>query len=288
MGVQEWIPAILGIGTVMRKLLLAGTAVAVVMAAGSAGAADLSRPVYKAPPPPIPVFSWTGLYVGVHVGGAWGTKEWSDPVVFDGFTTFTFNDTTLNNYGVNGFLGGLQIGYNYQSGPWVWGVEAQASWAGIRGSDACFFFGKGTCKTNVDALGSFAVRFGGTIDRAMLYVKGGLAWAYERHALSTFFFGGKGSGDIATVTSESKHWRWGGMLGAGVEFAFTNSISGKLEYNYMDFGTRTYTFGPISNPFGPPGSSETLDVKIRQNIHLVKVGLNFRWDVGKAPVVARY
>src|SRR5262245_56152722 len=271
-------------GIVMRKLLLAGTAVAVVMAAGSAGAADLSRPVYKAPPPPIPVFSWTGWYVGVHVGGAWGTKEWLDPVAFDGVSTFTLNDTTINNYGVNGFLGGVQIGYNYQSGPWVWGVEAQASWAGIRGSDACgFFAGKNnTCKTNVDALGSFAVRFGGTIDRAMLYVKGGLAWAYERHRINGTFFGGKGSSTTATVTVEDKHWRWGGMLGAGVEFAFTNSISGKLEYNYMDFGTRSYTFAfpQVINFDG-----ETVDVKIRQNIHLVKVGLNFRWD---QPVVARY
>jgi outer membrane immunogenic protein len=274
----------------MRKILLASTAIAVVMAAGAAGAADMSRPVYKAPPPPIPVFSWTGWYVGVHVGGAWGTKEWSDPVFtgFDGGTPFvvSFPDLTTNNYGVNGFLGGVQIGYNYQSGPWVWGVEAQASWAGIRGSDPCFFFGKGTCKTNVDALGSFAVRFGGTIDRAMLYVKGGLAWAHERHATDAIF-GGKFPGEIATLTAEAKHWRWGGMLGAGVEFAFTNSISGKLEYNYMDFGTRTYSFGPFSNPFDP-GFSETLDVKIRQNIHLIKVGLNYRFDLGKAPVYAKY
>src|SRR5262245_29996408 len=100
----------------MRKILLAGTALAVVMGANSAGAADLSRPVYKAPPP-IPVFSWTGWYVGVHVGGAWGTKEWSDPVFtgFDGGIPFvaSFPDVTLNNYGVNGFLGGVQIGYNY-------------------------------------------------------------------------------------------------------------------------------------------------------------------------------
>jgi outer membrane immunogenic protein len=271
----------------MRKLLLAGTAVAVVMAAGSAGAADLSRPVYKAPPP-IPVFSWTGWYVGVHVGGAWGTKEWSDPTVFDGFTTFNFPDTTINNYGVNGFLGGVQIGYNYQSGPWVWGVEAQASWAGIRGSDSCpFFIGKSTtCKTNVDALGSFAVRFGGTIDRAMLYVKGGLAWAYERHRISSpnfISFDGIGAGAFSI---EQKHWRWGGMLGAGVEFAFTNSISGKLEYNYMDFGTRTYSFAfPGVFPFVTP---EDVDVKIRQSIHLVKVGLNYRFDVGKYPVSARY
>ena len=271
----------------MRKLLLAGTAVAVVMAAGAAGAADLSRPVYKAAPPPIPVFSWTGFYVGVHVGGAWGTKEWSDPSVFffagkAGVPTTTFfPDTTINNYGVNGFLGGGQIGYNLQSGPWVWGLEAQASWAGIRGSDACPFFDgiDPTCKTNVDALGSFAVRFGGTIDRAMLYVKGGVAWAYERHRISApgIAFDGLGAYSV-----ENKHWRWGGMLGAGVEFAFTNSISGKLEYNYMDFGTRTYSF--VITPVGDL-TPETFDVKIRQTIHLVKVGLNFRWD---NPVVARY
>jgi opacity protein-like surface antigen len=116
----------------MRQLLLAGTAVAVVMTAGAAGAADMARPLYKAPPP-VPVFTWTGWYVGVHVGGAWGTKEWQDPsgAFFSGSVpsgiAFSFPDTTINNYGVNGFLGGVQIGYNYQSGPWVWGVEAQAS-----------------------------------------------------------------------------------------------------------------------------------------------------------------
>ena len=87
------------------------------------------------------------------------------------------------------------------------GVEAQASFAGIRGSDPCFFFsGKSTCKTKVDALGSFAVRFGGTIDRAMLYVKGGLAWANERHAINTIFFGGKGTGDMR-MSSPRQHWR---------------------------------------------------------------------------------
>ena len=91
------------------------------------------------------------------------------------------------------------------------------------------------------------------------------------------------------LTTETKQWRWGGMLGAGVEFAFTNSISGKLEYNDMDFGTRTYTFGPVSPPFADPGSGELVELKIRQNIHLVKVGLNYRLSiVGKYPVTARY
>ena len=96
-----------------------------------------------------------------------------------------------------------------------------------------------SCKTNVDALGSLAVRFGGTIDRALLYVKGGLAWAYETHKISA---PGNPIDGFGSFSVEQKHWRWGGMLGAGVEFAFTNTISGKLEYNYMDFGTRTYSF----------------------------------------------
>ena len=140
-----------------------------------------------------------------------------------------------------------------------------------------------TCKTNVDALGSFAVRFGGTIDRAMLYVKGGLAWAYERHKISA---PGTSIDGFGAFSVENKHWRWGGMLGAGVEFAFTNSISGKLEYNYMDFGTRTYSFVIAHSVW--VSTDGTVDVKIRQNIHLVKVGLNYRFDVGKYPVSARY
>ena len=237
----------------MRKLLLAGTAVAVVMAAGSAGAADLA---VRSTRPRLPDF---GLQLDRLLRRRarrrclghekCPIRTCSSSVKVAARHRF-FPDTTINNYGVNGFLGGVQIGYNYQSGPWVWGVEAQASWAGIRGSDACPFFGgkAPTCKSNVDALGSFAVRFGGTIDRAMLYVKGGLAWAYERHKIS-------GPGDFdgfGAFSVENKHWRWGGMLGAGVEFAFTNSISGKLEYNYMDFGTRTYTFviAPIGDSSG--------------------------------------
>ena len=136
---------------------------------------------------------------------------------------------------------------------------------------------------DVDALGSFAVRFGRTIDRALLYVKGGLAWAYETHKVSA---PGNQFDGFGAFSVENKHWRWGGMLGAGVEFAFTNSISGKLEYNYMDFGTRTYSFAfPGVFPFVTP---EDVDVKIRQSIHLVKVGLNYRFDVGKYPVSARY
>ena len=264
----------------MKKLFLASTALAAVMAAGSADAADV--PVYKARPPMVAPWSWTGWYVGVHLGGAWGTKEWSNPFFPDDPTPLPFlNDLALVNYGVNGFIGGGQIGFNYQSGWVVWGVEAQASAANIQGSDRCpFFGGKVTCRTRVSALGSFAARLGGAVDRAMLYVKGGVAWAHEKHTLAgaDFFFLGK-SPTPEFFGDDSKHWRWGAMVGAGIEYAFTSSVSAKLEYNYMDFGKRTYNFLIDDVP---------IDVTVRQNLHLIKVAVNWRLDVGKYPVAARY
>jgi opacity protein-like surface antigen len=69
------------------------------------------------------------------------------------------------------------------------------------------------------------------------------------------------------------------MVGAGIEYAFTSSVSAKLEYNYMDFGKRTYYFLIDDVP---------IDVTVRQNLHLIKVGVNWRLDFGKYPVVARY
>jgi len=153
------------------------------------------------------------------------------------------------------------------------GVEAQASAAGIRGRDNCgsnfFFGGKASCKTNVDALGSFAVRFGGTIDRALLFVKGGAAWAHETHTFD--FFVGKN----AQVSFEKKEWRWGAMLGAGVEFAFTNNISGKVEYNYN--GLRQ-AVGPVrhlrvhSNPLRDESSPKHAPGQSRPELSLFRAG----------------
>src|SRR2546429_7571800 len=107
----------------MRKIVLGSIALAALMA-GPAMAADLARPVYKAAPPPPPLFSWTGFYLGVHVGSAWGTKE--EPLTLLGGAIIN-----QNNYAINGFLGGGQVGFNYQVGPVVWGVEAQFSAADI-------------------------------------------------------------------------------------------------------------------------------------------------------------
>jgi outer membrane immunogenic protein len=247
----------------LRATLLSATAASLIMG-GAAHAAD-----FFAPPMPVPAFDWTGLYIGAHVGGGWGTKEWTDPFGVKGGQRETVFDGTLGSYNINGFLGGGQIGYNWQHDWVVFGVEAQASWADMKGSDLFFAAKEGELfvsgRSKVDALGSFAGRIGGSFDRTMLYVKGGAAWAREKHTLDIFFLG-KERGDRGS----SSDTRWGWMLGAGVEHAFTDSISGKLEYNYMDFGKKSHRFR-ISQ------EDEVIGARIRQDIHLVKAGINFRF-----------
>src|SRR5207247_5109264 len=97
----------------MKRFLLAGVALSALLG-GSATAADLAvkAPVYRAPPL---VWSWTGFYIGAHIGAGWGTKEWTNNTAPVGILTFAFSSD--NSHTVNGILGGGQIGYNWQAGP---------------------------------------------------------------------------------------------------------------------------------------------------------------------------
>src|SRR5262245_25005441 len=117
----------------MRKLLLSGVATTLLVGTSfSVNAADIG-PTYKAPPP-VPYFSWTGIYVGGHVGGGWGRKDWADPTNFFGAAPFPFTQANRDH---EGFILGGQIGANYQLGRWVVGVEADASWSDIDGYAKC-------------------------------------------------------------------------------------------------------------------------------------------------------
>ena len=220
----------------MKKITLGTTALAAVVAAGAAQAADLPTkarvaPVYAAP------FNWTGFYIGAHIGAGWATAE------LDPFTT----------HNLNGFLGGGQIGYNWQSGWAVFGVEADASLADIKGS----FFDFGI-SSKIDSLGTVTARFGGAVAHALVYVKGGGAWAHDKH-------------QIEGLSASETIWGW--TVGAGVEYAFAPNWSGKVEYNFLDFGKHTFTFEPIP-----------LQEDIRQTVHTVKFGINYRFG---GPMAAR-
>lgn len=229
----------------------------------------------KAPRAPLaaPVWSWTGFYIGAHVGGGWGTIE-SELAGFPyvpmlesaSYLGFGGGPFPIASGTVNGFLGGGQIGYNFQSGIVVFGIEADASWTNIKGTTPCLFIL--SCEREVQALGTITGRLGFTADRALIYVKGGGAWAHVEHDVKLFG---------TSVTSADKTL-WGWTVGTGVEYAITENWSAKLEYNYMDFGSNTLGF-PIEE-FG------TVNVDTTTSIHAVKFGVNYRF--GGGPVVARY
>jgi outer membrane immunogenic protein len=235
----------------MRKILLAGVAAAALTAVSSAMAADLGTPVYKVPPAPVAVApNWTGFYIGANGGGGWGTQEFfeSDP----------FSGKALSSIGVNGFLGGGQVGYNYQTGWLVLGVEGSFDWANINGDGP---LEGDTFSANTDWLANVTGRVGGTVDHALLYVKGGVAWAHDKYDINEIDFDYTGS---ATRT--------GALLGAGIEYAFTPHWSGRVEYNFMDFGKNNVTF-----------CEDGVDCEaypIKQYIHTVTVGLNYKFDWG--------
>src|SRR5262245_33650094 len=112
----------------MRHFLLASVAAAAIALATTPQAAVAADLAVKAPPI-VPVFSWTGVYVGVNLGVGWGRKNWSDP-----FPPPVAGDQ-LN---IGGAIAGGQIGFNYQVGAAVWGLEADADWANIQGTNTCF------------------------------------------------------------------------------------------------------------------------------------------------------
>ena len=115
-------------GIVMKKFLLATTAL-VVLAATSAGAADMyARPAYTPPPPPLPVYSWTGLYFGGNVGYSWGQSKSDRTGSLVGLGV-----NVRESQEVDGAIGGVQTGYNYQFGTWVFGLETDIQASGQKG-----------------------------------------------------------------------------------------------------------------------------------------------------------
>ena len=235
--------------------LLATIATAVIVGSSPVLAADIvplkAAPSYGA----VPAFSWTGFYVGAHLGTAWGTVE-SEIPLGSGFVL------PISSHTINGLLGGFQAGVNYQIGWAVLGIEGQFSFADINGKTPCLLIVK--CSTDVNYLGSVAGRLGFAADRALIYVKGGVAFAD-----SDYFADVLGAGIITASASDT---RIGWMIGTGVEYAFTPSWSAKIEYNYMDFGNKTL---PFDVRFG--GGSTSIDVDVDQKIHLVKFGVNYRF-----------
>jgi outer membrane immunogenic protein len=244
---------------------------------GPAGAALAADVPVKAPLLPPSAYNWTGIYVGAHVGYGGGMKDWIN---------FEFD------YAAKGPLGGIQLGINQQIGNWLIGIEGDFSWADIKGSQGYVRFGPvdglritSAASSKIDMVTTVAGRLGFAADRWLVYIKAGAAWAHEKHTFNETqeLFGRSAS--VGTTAVNGAETRFGPMFGVGAEYAFVASWSAKLEYNYLDFRT-----GSV-NLIGSRAASGFVDpfvttTGLPQAIHLVKLGVNYRFGPDAPPPIA--
>ena len=289
-----------------HKLAIAGTAAIGALAfAGAALAADLPARTYTKAPMMSPVFSWTGFYVGGHVGAGWGTTESNLDVgktlVSNGIDPISLALVLpLAQTQMSGFLGGVQAGYNWQSGIMVFGIEGDFSGADIKGNAPCLLILN--CGTKVDWTADITGRLGATVgDRGLLYVKGGAAWINRKFSIgnSVAVAGGGGGGRPFAVTDGDggvfsaggaingsvTNTRLGALLGAGIEYSVTSNWSVKLEYDYMDFGSQNVNVPVVASggycyPAGVCHSGSfafNANVNLKDAVNTVKVGANYHF-----------
>jgi outer membrane immunogenic protein len=252
----------------MKKFLLGAIGLVALSFAAPASAADLAaRPYTKAPPMIAAIYDWSGFYIGAN--GGWGSsrKCW-DFTAPDG--TFIASEGC---HDATGGVAGGQVGYRWQSSAWVFGVEAQGNWADLRGQNQSIAPGLGgfTNRSKIDAFGLFTGQVGYAWNNALLYVKGGGAVTADRFNVNTTV------GNILVATSGDQT-RWGGTVGAGVEFGFAPSWTLGVEYDHLFMGNKLTTFAT------PAGAFFGTD-RIHQDVDLVTARVNYRWG---GPVVGKY
>jgi outer membrane immunogenic protein len=234
----------------MMKLKLLGTGLAamtLLATALSAQAADIPRPIYKGVQPVVAYYNWTGFYLGINGGYGWGTSTWS-----------LLPGTKISP---NGFLVGGTIGYNYQVGSFVWGLEADWDWSGAKGSVTCAAVA--TCTTESPWLATFRGRVGYAFDRWLPYLTAGGAYGNVKATVSVPVFG---------VAASANQSNLGWTVGGGIEYAFLGNWSAKLEYLYVDLGSVNAGIVPIVN-----------NVTFKENI--IRAGLNYKFS---GPIFSRY
>jgi outer membrane immunogenic protein len=219
----------------MKTVLLASAGLLVLSAFAPASAADMAaRAPYVKAPPPVAIYNWTGFYLG-------------------GFGGYASEDSSA--FSMKGGFAGGTVGYNWQTGNIVYGLEADAGWADVSASVSGFGL---TAKSKVDALGTVRGRVGFAVDQVLFYGTGGYAWVDNKLSLSALG---------VTVSQSNFHSGW--TVGAGIEAFFAPQWSVKGEYLYRSLGSENY-FGVRSGDL---------------NLHSVQVGVNYHFG---APIAARY
>jgi outer membrane immunogenic protein len=249
-------------GTKMKAISL--IAIATVAVAAPALAADFPAGPFTQVPTMV-AYDWSGFYVGAN--GGWGANStcWNRSTNNGGATV----DAGCNNG--NGGVAGGQIGYRWQASSWVFGLEAQGDWANLKGSNVSLAAPLVTNQSQLNAFGLFTGHIGYAFGNALIYMKGGAAVAADKYdGLSNV------TGFVFDQASEK---RWGGTLGAGVEYGFTPNWSVALEYDHLFMGNSNDPF--TSTGMGPnnkvAAGGLTRIVDINQNVDMITARINYRW-----------
>lgn len=231
----------------MNRLLSALAAATITVVSVPAVAADLParRMPVKAMPVVAAVYNWTGFYVGVQAGYAWGE--------------LTSDVNTAVDHKPKGGLFGGQVGYNWQQGQFVFGAEADLAYSPVKGEDRGVVPGPFTfaAESEMKYLGTVRGRLGVASDRVLFYTTGGFAWSKVDATMTVV---GVGSGNDTLNLS-------GWTAGGGIEYAFTQNFTIRAEYLYVDFSKELTSVNIAGFPF-----NDVAD----KNLNIVRFALNYK------------
>jgi outer membrane immunogenic protein len=254
---------------------------------------------YKAPAAAPAGYDWSGFYIGGHIGGGWTSTTFSDPGAQSVLYTCCFligdinNADPTSNQGGSGFIGGAQVGWMYQVGRLVIGADFDWSSVHLSGNGSRTFSSPTgstlsateayTLSTNWTATTTATV--GLARDRWLLYTKAGVAWANDSYGLGVTGIGeGFGAATPFSFASSAGQTTIGWTVGVGLKWALTESLFVNVEYDYLDFGSKTQnlsgTFTPSPAASPAMSTAATLNPSFGQSISEVKLGLNYKFVPG--------
>ena len=249
-----------------KNLLLAAVSLVAITATAPALAADLAaRPYTKAPAMIATVYDWSGFYIGINGGGASAHTTWDQRAPLVG------GEGSHNATG--GTVGG-QVGYRVQSAQWVFGVEGQGNWADFSGDNVSGLTGF-TDRSKIDSFGLITGQIGYAWNSVLFYVKGGAAVVGDRYDI----YAAAGTPGAGTRLATADDTRWGGTVGAGLEFGFAPNWSVGLEYDHIFLSNQNRTLTTV--PGGFPFQTD----RITQDVDMGLVRLNYKFG---GPIIARY
>jgi len=250
--------------------LLAGSLALIALGFGGSAVRAADMPL-KAPPAPIPVYTWTGCYVGLNIGTNYGRSKTEYGANNIGFAPGT--QATTGDIKLSGAIGGAQVGCNYQVGTWVFGLEGDFDATNKDGQEFQFGFPDWRIQVTETWLATARARLGYTVtDKWLWYVTGGGAWTSMR--VNNFI-----PGQLPFFSQQEKRTVSGWVVGVGTEYAVGYGWSVKSEFLYVNFGKNDFF-----SQFDPVVGSV---IRVKQEDYIWRVGMNYKF--GWSPmVVAKY